>query len=431
MRCLHCAICVSCPVETLLWSSCIRQPHLSHLEISANTPRAFNVIAVKYYGEAEFWLSSGKLLLMLMLFTFTFITMVGGNPQHDAYGFRYWYDPGSFNEYVTTGALGRFEGFLGALFSAAFTIVGPEYLAMVAGETERPRTYLKQGFKTIYWRFGAFFILGALCVGIILPYDDPTLQNAGTGTANGSPYVIAMQNMGISVFPHLVNALMVTSIFSAGNAYTYCAMRSLYGLALEGQAPKIFTKCTKQGIPIWAFFLTMCFPCLSLLQVSNNTAQVVTWLANLTEASQIIDYIVMCVTYIYFHRALKAQSIDRQTLPYVGWWQPWSAYIGVVGMTVIVCIYGYTTFLPGWWNVGTFFSYYTMVFVAILTYSGWKIIKRTRVVSPLEADLVWDKPAIDAYENSLSDSPTNLRDELLHVAGIKRRRQHTGVATSG
>jgi hypothetical protein len=38
-------------------------------------------------------LSSGKLVLILMLFCFTFITMVGGNPKHDAYGFRYWRDP--------------------------------------------------------------------------------------------------------------------------------------------------------------------------------------------------------------------------------------------------------------------------------------------------------------------------------------------------
>ncbi|KAI1851269.1 hypothetical protein JX265_012318 [Neoarthrinium moseri] len=390
----------------------------------------FNVIAVKYYGEAEFWLSTGKLLLIVMLFLFTFITMVGGNPQHDAYGFRYWYSPGSFAEYVTTGSLGRFQGFLGSLFSAAFTIVGPEYLAMVAGEAERPRTYLKQGFKTMYWRFGTFFIVGALCVGIVLPYDDPTLQNAGTGTANGSPYVIAMQNMGISVFPHIVNALMVTSIFSAGNAYTYCAMRSLYGLSLEGHAPKFLSRCSKQGIPIWAFLVTMCFPFLSFLQVSNNTAQVVTWLANLTEAAQIIDFIVMSVTYIFFFRALRAQGIDRKTLPYVGWWQPWCAYIGAAGMTVMVCIYGYTTFLPGWWDIGTFFSYYTMVFVAIITYTGWKVIKKTKFVPAAQADLVWDKPVIDAYENSLKDPPTRFRDEIMQMAGLKKRERHIGIDVS-
>ncbi|KAK7970095.1 General amino acid permease AGP2 [Apiospora saccharicola] len=385
---------------------------------------AFNIIAVKYYGEVEFWLSFGKLLLIIMLFCFTFIVMIGGNPQHDAFGFRYWKNPGSFAEYIATGALGRFQGFLGAFFSAAFTVVGPEYLAMVAGEAERPRTYLKNGFKTMYWRFGTFFIGGALCVGIILPYNNEKLQNAGTGTADGSPYVIAMQNMGIGVFPHIINALMVTAIFSAGNAYTYCAMRSLYSMALDGHAPKIFTKCTKNGIPIWCFVLVMVFPFLSFLQVSNDTAQVVTWLANLTEASQLISYIVMCVTYLFFYRALKVQGIDRQTLPYVGWWQPWSGWIGGGSMTTVVCIYGYTVFLPGQWDLGTFFSYYTMIFVAFVTYGTWKLLKRTKVVLPAQADLVWDKPIIDAYEEALTEPPTRFRDELMIMAGMKKKKRY-------
>lgn len=42
-----------------------------------------NCVAVKAYGEAEFWLSGGKFLLIVLLFTFTLITMAGGNPHHD------------------------------------------------------------------------------------------------------------------------------------------------------------------------------------------------------------------------------------------------------------------------------------------------------------------------------------------------------------
>lgn len=71
-----------------------------------------NVFAVKWYGEAEFWLSTGKVILVGLVFGFTFVTMVGGNPQHDAYGFRYWKNAGAFAEYITTGPQGRFEGFL-------------------------------------------------------------------------------------------------------------------------------------------------------------------------------------------------------------------------------------------------------------------------------------------------------------------------------
>lgn len=57
---------------------------------------AVNCLVVSAYGEAEFWLSSGKVVLILALFRFTLVTMVGGNPRGDAYGFRYWSSPGAF-----------------------------------------------------------------------------------------------------------------------------------------------------------------------------------------------------------------------------------------------------------------------------------------------------------------------------------------------
>ena len=137
--------------------------------------------------------------------------MVGGNPQGDAYGFRYWTNPGSFRAYIDSGQLGKFEGFLACLWSASFTVVGPEYISMVAAEAKRPRIYIKTAFKTVYFRFGLFFIGGALAVGIVLPYNDPKLKaavvgGAGSGTAAASPYVIAMKNIGVHVFPHIVNA---------------------------------------------------------------------------------------------------------------------------------------------------------------------------------------------------------------------------------
>lgn len=160
---------------------------------------ALNILAVRAYGEAEFWLSGGKVILILMLFCFTFVTMVGGNPQRDAYGFRYWSNPGAFANIPSNapGVLGRFEGFLGALWSASFTVVGPEYISMVSAEAKRPSIYVKAAFKTVYYRFCFFFVIGALAIGIVVPYNDKALTDiyidgiSGSGTAAASPYVIA------------------------------------------------------------------------------------------------------------------------------------------------------------------------------------------------------------------------------------------------
>ncbi|KAI9369924.1 amino acid permease/ SLC12A domain-containing protein [Aspergillus egyptiacus] len=380
---------------------------------------ALNILAVKAYGEAEFWLSGGKIVLIFMLFFFTFITMVGGNPQHDAYGFRHWNNPGAFADYTGRGDLGRFEGFLACVWSAGFACVGPEYISMVAAEAKHPRRYIKNAFKTVYWRFGAFFMGSALCCGIVVAYNDPVLEgihlgsSGGSGTAAASPYVIAMSNMGVSVLPHIVNALLITSIFSAGNTYTYTATRILHSLALEGRAPRVLRKCTKSGVPIYCFLIVMAFPFLSFLQVSNSSNTVLTWMTNLITAGGIINYVIISVTYIFFYRATVAQGFDRNELPYTGWFQPYGAYLGLAWMVTVVCCYGYESFRP--WNIESFFTNYTMVLLAPILFTGWKLVKRTKFVKPHEADLVWESPEITLYEEELSviDPPIGFWKEML------------------
>jgi yeast amino acid transporter len=204
--------------------------------------------------------------------------------------------------------------------------------------------------------------------------------------------------------------------------YSYCATRSLYGLALDGHAPKFLRKTTRSGIPIYCFCVTMIFPFLSFLSVGASASQGLKWLANLTQASQILDYIFMCITYLFFYRALKAQGYDRNSLPYKGWGQPYVAWAGLIVMVIVVAIYGYSVFLPGgWWNVGTFFTYYTMVFVCMLLYPAWKILKRTKFVKAEEADLVWERPVIDAYEAAI-EPPLGLWEDLGRVFGIRQRK---------
>ncbi|CAI7566242.1 unnamed protein product [Penicillium pancosmium] len=274
---------------------------------------------------------------------------------------------------------------------------------MTAGEAAYPRTFIKTAYKTIYYRFGLFFILGSLCVGIVVSFNDPTIQAilAGESSKKGggsSHYVIAMKNLEIAVLPDIVNALLITSVFSAGNTLTYCATRSLYELALEGRAPKILSKTTAKGVPIYAFIVVLAFPFLSFLQLSNNSSEVLNWL---------------------FYRACKAQGIDRRSFPYFGYLQPYCAYIGVAAMIFVLLFYGYTAFDP--WSVEKFFQNYTMQLVAPILYLGWKFVHGTKAISPSELDLVWERPLIDAYEASLPDNPPTFWQEMHEMIGIKRK----------
>lgn len=58
--------------------------------------------------------------------------------------------------------------------------------------------------------------------------------------------IISMKRLGIKVLPSIVTAALITTIVSAGNAYTFGASRALHALALDGKAPKILKRTNKQ-----------------------------------------------------------------------------------------------------------------------------------------------------------------------------------------
>lgn len=383
-----------------------------------------NFAAVRIYGESEFWLSGGKVILIFLLFAFTFITMVGGNPQHDAYGFRYWTDPGAFAQFRSTGDLGRFEGFLSCLWSAAFTVVGPEFISMIAAEAQHPSVYMKAAFKTVYYRFGIFFIFGALAVSIVIPYNNPKLvelwfgSGSGSGSAAGSPYVIAMGLLGINVLPHVVNALILTSIFSAGNTYVYCATRILHGLSIDGRAPGFLSYTNKRGVPVYCFCVVMLFSLLSFLQVSKGSAKALAYLTSLITGACQINYIVMTITFLRYYKACKVQGLDRRSRPYYGRFQPYGAWIALTTQLAIVTCMGYTSFRP--WSVEDFFTNYTMQIAAPVLFVGWKLYKKTHVVRAQDVDLVWERPIVDEYERSSTVPVVGFWTEVLQLLGLRK-----------
>ncbi|KAJ8095985.1 general amino acid permease agp2 [Marasmius tenuissimus] len=381
-----------------------------------------NFVNVKYYGETEFWLALGKVILAIGFIVFTFVTMVGGNPLHDVYGFRNWnpsqVEGAPFAEYIKTGSLGRFLGFLACFIQASFTIAGPDMVSLAAGEAQAPRRILPRTFNSVIYRLVAFFVLGSLCIGIVVAYNDPdllqSLSDARPG-AGSSPYVIAMQRMKIPVLPHIVNFMILVSVFSAGNSYVYCASRTLFGLALEGKVPAVFTRCNKNGVPIYCVALTLSIALLSFLQVSNNSAVVLQWFVNLVTASQLLNWSIVSFTYIRFHKALKAQGISRDTLPYKTAWQPFCAYYAFTGAIIMAFVGGWTVFLPGNWDVPTFLFSYTMIGVTPVLFIFWKIFRRTQWRRLEHIDFFSkERMLVDLYEeeHATPEPPTKLVDRV-------------------
>lgn len=183
-----------------------------------------NVSAVRWYGESEFVMASTKILLLVGLILLTLITMCGGNPRGDAYGFRYWTDGMAMHPYYAEGMTGRFLGFWSTVRYAAFTVAGPDLISLAAGEIINPRRTIPRVAKLVFYRLVGFYVVGVFAVGILCSSRDDRLLGAlesGDNGAAASPWVIGIQNLGISGLPSLINAVILLSGWSCGNAYLY------------------------------------------------------------------------------------------------------------------------------------------------------------------------------------------------------------------
>nr|XP_019001971.1 amino acid transporter [Kwoniella mangroviensis CBS 8507]OCF65432.1 amino acid transporter [Kwoniella mangroviensis CBS 8507] len=342
---------------------------------------AINVYRADLFGEVEFWLALGKVLLASGLTLFTFIAMLGGNPLHDRFGFRYWKDPGPW---AGATASGRLEFFINAV------------------------NIIPRAFKTLMTRLVIFFIGGCfLTTGSAKTY------------AGRSPYVIAMSRLEIPVLPLIVNAALITAVISAGNAYTFNASRSLHALALEKKAPSIFTRVNRKGVPYTSVILVMLLSCLAYLALGSSPAKVLNWILNFCTAATMFNWSVMAFTWVRFNRAMRKQGIDRKEyLPVSSKLQPYAGYWALFWAPLFLFIQGYSVFLKGNWDVATFVFNYGIIALAGGIGLGFKIFARTPFHRSKDVDLVSDLEFFDAltnyYQQVKDDNPpTSVKDKIL------------------
>lgn len=314
-----------------------------------------NVFAVSIYGEAEFVFASIKIITIVGLLILALIIDVGGVSTQPRLGFRYWMDPWEpMKEVVATGASGRFLGFFSTLVNASFSYGGVEMVAVAAGEAENPRKNIPKAVQRVFWRIIFFYVLGSLAIGVVVASDDPDLLH-GTGSA-ASPWVIAVQRAGIQALPSIINAVILTSASSSANAFLYTGSRYLFALAQNGQAPRVFLKCSKRGVPVYAILFTASFACLTYMTVAKSSATVFVWFQTLTTITSLLTWVSILIAYIRFKKALEVQGINRDDLPFKSKFQPYAAWIGLVFFLLIILFNGWQVFTAGNWDVQAFIT---------------------------------------------------------------------------
>ncbi|QLL32968.1 hypothetical protein HG536_0D04900 [Torulaspora globosa] len=358
---------------------------------------ALNVVHVRIYGEAEYWLAMLKVIAIVIFFVLSIVVNVGHNPEHEYIGFRNW-------SYREAPFVNGFKGFVSIFVSSSFSYGGTESITLTAGEAFNPVRNTPKIIKTVFWRILIFYVGTMFFIAMNIPYDYPNLSTKSVMT---SPFTIVFQMAGSKAAGSFMNAVILTSIISAGNHALFAGSRVLFNMGLEGFFfPKLVTRTNRYRAPYVAVILTWAVGGLCFGASFIGAGTLWTWLQNIVGVSNQIAWLSIAVTSIRFRKGLAKQGKTHQ-LAFKNWTYPYGPYFLVFFVTLIILVQGWSAFDP--WSTSDFFSYYLELFVFPACWLVWWIYKRDDFVKPEDMDFVTDRYVQSPEEVELNARLDNLR----------------------
>ncbi|KAF1987711.1 amino acid permease [Aulographum hederae CBS 113979] len=346
-----------------------------------------NMFGVKGYGEAEFVFSIVKVIAVIGYIILGIILAAGGGPQGQYIGGLHWQNPGAFNN--------GFKGLCSTFVTAAFAFAGTELVGLAAAETANPRKSLPTAVKQVFWRIALFYIVSLTLVGLLVPYDDPRLLGGSSSAdAKASPFVISIQNAGISGLPSVFNVVIMIAVLSVGNSSIYGSSRTLAALAEQGQAPRFLGYIDRKGRPMAGICVASALGFLAFLAGSSKQSDAFNWMLALSGLSSIFTWGSICLAHIRFRKGWKVQGHSLDELAFRS--QPGliGSWIGFLFNMLVLIAQFWVGFAPIGYGemtsgelVENWFAVYLALPVVLAFYIPYKIWFRTPFVRSHNMDL--------------------------------------------
>ena len=158
--------------------------------------------------------------------------------------------------------------------------------------------------------------------------------------ATGSPFVQIFTYVGIPSAANLLNFVVLTAALSAYNSALYSNGRMLYGLAAQGNAPKIFGKLNSSGVPMTAILVSSAITLFAVLLSYLNPEKVFLYFMSLATISIIINWAAILIVQLKFRKEQERQkSIPEFQMPLY----PAATYLSLAFLVLVV---GIMAFMP-------------------------------------------------------------------------------------
>ena len=337
-----------------------------------------NVISVKGFGEAEYWFAAIKVITVIIFIAVGLLMIVGilhGSERAH-----------TFSEHLANWSVGEapfaggFAALIGVAMIVGFSFQGTELIGIAAGESADPGRNIPRAVRQVFWRILLFYILAILVISLLIPYTDPRLLRNEVGDVSVSPFTLVFERAGLLSAAALMNAVVLTSVLSAGNSGMYASTRMLYTLACRGMAPRIFARVSTRGVPVYALLATTVVAALCFATYLASAEVIYIWLLNLSGMTGFIAWLGIAVSHYRFRKGYLAQGGKLSDLPYQASFFPFGPLFAFVLCLIITLGQNYQAFMEERIDWGGVVATYIGLPVFLGIWLAYRLIKRSQFI---------------------------------------------------
>jgi L-asparagine permease len=320
---------------------------------------AMNMVAVKWFGEMEFWFSIikvGALVLFLIIGLFFVVTshaVAGQSP-----GLHLISEHGGIFPHGLLPAIIIVQG-------VVFAYAGVELIGTAAGEAQDARKVLPSAINSVMWRIALFYVGSVVLLVLLMPWS---AYKAGV-----SPFVTFFGALGVPGIGTAMNLVVLTAALSSLNSGLYSTGRVLRSLAMGGSAPAFVAKMNAAKVPYGGIVVTLVVYLVGVVLnylVPSQVFEIVLNVASLGIVST-WGFIVVC-------QMVLRRAIDRREIAPVDFRMPFAPFTSWITLAFLLSV----LVLMGFDYPDGTYTIVAIPVVALLLGIGWVVLKGSSPFSP-------------------------------------------------
>lgn len=280
---------------------------------------AINLVNVRLYGETEFWFAIIKVAAIIGMIVFGAYLLASGSGGPEASVTNLWAQGG----FMPHG----FSGLIMAMAVIMFSFGGLEMVGITAAEAEDPHNSIPKATNQVVYRILIFYI-GSLAILLSLYPWSKVVEG-------GSPFVMIFHALDSYWVATALNVVVLTAALSVYNSGVYCNSRMLFGLASQGNAPKLLTKVNKRGVPTLSIALSALATSVGVVINYLMPGKAFELLMALVVSTLVINWVMICLAHLKFRSAKVREGVVPR---FKALWYPYGNYLCLVFLALILVI---------------------------------------------------------------------------------------------